>query len=197
MLDRARLDQMEESGAAAAMKYRAELEKAVQAVKNDTSHAVKSYFDNVKEKRQAISRRVEALRAECKDLEEEVSSFGPKLARATISGDGSALESIQREIAELEANKAAAAAQIDLLSAVHVTGDEDLYRKASELAVKLEAVNREVLAALSALAVFAEKQVSLWREVMNFSSVGAAATLPASAILAEAEKMRQDFERAD
>lgn len=100
MLDRARLDQMEESGAAAAMKYRAELEKAVQAVKNDTSHAAKAYFDNVKEKRQAISKRVEALRAECKDLEEEVSSFGPKLARATISGDGSALESIQREIAE-------------------------------------------------------------------------------------------------
>lgn len=95
MIDRKKLDQMEDCGAVAAMKYRDKLGMEIQNAVNDTVTALNNYFDDVRAKRNAISERVDALRAEHADLEVEISSFGPKLAQATISGDGAALESIQ------------------------------------------------------------------------------------------------------
>ena len=161
MLDRAKLDQIEEHGGAAALKYRDELGEGLQTAVNDTVKAVNAYFDDVRDKRAAIADRVAALRSECSRLDEQISSFGPALAEATISGNAAALETIQRDLAELEANRAATAAQIDLLEKVQIRGDEELYRKANEAAKEMERVNRETMADLSALSTFADKQIDL------------------------------------
>lgn len=196
MLDRKKLDQMEDCGAVAAMKYRDMLGMEIQTAVNDTVTALNAYFDDVKGKQRAISERVDALREEHADLEAEISAFGPKLAQATISGDGAALESIQREIADLEANKAAVSAQIDLLSKVQITGDADLYSEANKLADKLETVNRETLADLAALGSFAEKQAALWHEVANFSEISGN-TVPVRSVLVRVKDMRKDFSAED
>lgn len=196
MLDRAKLDQMEDGGAAAAMKYRDELGAGFQAAVNDTVKALNAYFDDVKGKRRAISERVDALQEELSNLETSISDYGPALAQATISGDGAALESIQREIADLEANKAAVSAQIDLLSKVQITGDADLYSEANELADKLETVNRETLADLAALGSFAEKQAALWHKVANFSEISGN-MVPVRSVLARVKDMRKDFSAED
>lgn len=196
MLDRAKLDQMEDCGAVAAMKYRDKLGMEIQNAVNDTVTALNTYFDDVREKRNAISERVDALRSEHADLEAEISSFGPKLAQATISGDGAALESIQREIADLEANKAAVSAQIDLLSKVQITGDADLYSAANKLADKLETVNRETMADIAALGAFAEKQAALWHKVSDFSTISGN-MVPIRSVISRVADMRRDFSPAD
>lgn len=193
MLDRAKLDQIEEHGGAAALKYRDELGEGLQTAVNNTVKAVNNYFDNVKDKRAAIVDRVATLREECSRLDEQISSFGPALAEATISGNATALETIQRELAELEANKAATAAQIDLLEKVQIRGDEDLYRKAREAAKDMERVNRETMADLSALSTFADKQIDLWRQVPNFSTVSMN-TVPLRSVLSRVADMQRDYE---
>lgn len=193
MLDRAKLDQIEEHGGAAALKYRDELGEGLQTAVNNTVKAVNNYFDNVKDKRAAIVDRVATLREECSRLDEQISSFGPALAEATISGNAAALETIQRELAELEANRAATAAQIDLLEKVQIRGDEDLYRKAREAAKDMERVNRETMADLSALSTFADKQIDLWRQVPNFSTVSMN-TVPLRSVLSRVADMQRDYE---
>ncbi len=193
MLDRAKLDQIEEHGGAAALKYRDELGEGLQTAVNDTVKAVNAYFDDVRDKRAAIADRVAALRSECSRLDEQISSFGPALAEATISGNAAALETIQRDLAELEANRAATAAQIDLLEKVQIRGDEELYRKANEAAKEMERVNRETMADLSALSTFADKQIDLWRQVPNFSMVSGN-TVPLRSVLSRVEDMQRDYE---
>ena len=193
MLDRAKLDKIEEHGGAAALKYRDELGEGLQTAVNNTVKAVNNYFDNVKDKRAAIVDRVATLREECSRLDEQISSFGPALAEATISGNAAALETIPRELAELEANRAATAAQIDLLEKVQIRGDEDLYRKAREAAKDMERVNRETMADLSALSTFADKQIDLWRQVPNFSTVSMN-TVPLRSVLSRVADMQRDYE---
>lgn len=193
MIDRKKLDMMEENGGAAALKYRDELGAELQATVNDTLQAVNAYFDNVKIKKRAISERVDSLREECSRLESCISDYGPKLAAATISGDSAALETIQRELSELEANKAATEAQIELLSKVQITGDADLYNKANKLSEKLTEVNRETMANFSALAAFADKQIDLWRQVSNFSAI-LGNTVPLRSVLSRVHDMQQDYE---
>ena len=193
MLDRAKLDQIEEHGGAAALKYRDELGEGLQTAVNNTVKAVNNYFDNVKDKRAAIVDRVATLREECSRLDEQISSFGPALAEATIAGNAAALETIQRDLAELEANRAATAAQIDLLEKVQIRGDEDLYRKAREAAKDMERVNRETMADLSALSTFADKQIDLWRQVPNFSTVSMN-TVPLRSVLSRVADMQRDYE---
>lgn len=193
MIDRKKLDQMEEYGGAVALKMRDKLGEGLQTAVNNTVTAVRAYFDNVKDKRAAIAERVAALRDECSQLDEQISSFGPALAEATISGNTAALETIQRDLAELEANRAATAAQIDLLEKVQIRGDEELYRKANEAAKEMERVNRETMADLSALSTFADKQIDLWRQVPNFSMVSGN-TVPLRSVLSRVEDMQRDYE---
>lgn len=193
MIDRKKLDQMEEHGGAAALKYRDELGNALQTAVNNTVKAVSAYFDDARDKRAAIADRVAALRDECSRLDEQISDFGPSLAQATIAGDRSALDTIQRDLAELETNRAATVAQIDLLEKVQIRGDEDLYRKAREAAKEMERVNRETMADLSALSTFADKQIDLWRQVPNFSMVSGN-TVPLRSVLSRVEDMQRDYE---
>lgn len=196
MIDRKKLDQMEEQGAAAALQYRGELSAELGDSVSSTYAAVNAYFTDQKKRAAAIADRMEALRTEISDMEERISSLGPALAQATISGDSAALDAIQKEIAELEAQKAANKAQIELLGNAHVSGDEALYQAADEAAEKMEATYREKIADLNALVTFANKQVSLWARVADLSSLGGD-TIPVSAVRSRVADMRRDFSEED
>lgn len=192
MLDRKKLDQMEEHGAAAALQYRAELSVELGDSVSSTCDAVNAYFTDQKKRAAAIADRVGNLRTEISDMEERISSFGPALAQATISGDSAALEAIQKEIADLESRKAANKAQIGLLGDAHISGDEALYQAADEAAEKMEAIYREKLADLNALVTFANQQISLWARVADLSTLGGD-TVPVNSVRSKVADMRRDF----
>lgn len=196
MLDRKKLDQMEEQGAAAALQYRGELCAELGNSISSTYDAVNVYFNDQKKRAAAIADRVGNLRTEISDMEERISSFGPALAQATISGDSAALDAIQKEIADLESRKAANKAQIGLLGETHVSGDEALYQAADEAAEKMEAIYREKLAEMNALVTFANKQISLWARVADLSTLGSD-TVPVNSVRSRVADMRQDFSTED
>lgn len=196
MLDRKKLDQMEEHGAVAALQYRGELSAELGDSVSDTCDAVNAYFNDQKKRAAAIAGRMETLRAEISDMEERISSFGPALAQATISGDFAALDAIQKEIADLESRKAANKAQIGLLGAAHISGDKALYKAADEAAEKMEAIYRERLADLTALVTFANQQISLWAQVADLSTLGGD-TVPVNSVRSRVADMRRDFSAED
>ena len=196
MLDRKKLDQMEEHGAAAALQYRGELSAELGDSVSSTYDAVNAYFNDQKKRAAAIADRVGNLREDISDIDEKISSFGPALAQATISGDSAALEAIQKEIADLESRKTANKAQIGLLGETHISGDEALYQAADEAAEKMEAIYREKLAEMNALVTFANKQISLWARVADLSTLGGD-TIPVNSVRSKVADMRQDFSAED
>lgn len=196
MLDKSKLDQMEEQGVSAALQYRAELCAELTGSVSSTFDAVNAYFTDQKKRAAAIADRVGDLREDISGIDEKISSLGPALAQATISGDSAALDAIQKEIADLESRKAANKAQIGLLGDAHVTGDEKLYQTADKAAEKLEATYQEKNADLSALVTFANKQISLWARVADLSTLGSD-TIPISAVRSKVADMRRDFSKED
>lgn len=196
MLDENRMNQFKEYGAAAALKWRDELVAVLQSRISDTLEAVNHYFSDKRKREMAISDRVEKLREDLEQVQEEISSFGPGLAAATISGDDTALSDIQTKITQLEARKAAVTTQIDLLSGAAVTGDKELFDQANTKAEALETFWAGTQADLSALSAFASDQVSAWGKVANIAILGGN-LLPRGSVASQVEKMRKDFREVE
>lgn len=192
MIDRKKMDRFKECGAAAALELRGELTAALKDKISETLQAVNSYFSDRKEKEKAIAARIEELKDQQEDLEAKVAEYGPRLAEATISGNAADLESIQAELTDLEARKAAISAQIGLLTGVSVAGDEALYNKADKMAQDLAAFWTATQLDLTELSSFADGQIALWGKVANLSTLGADIA-PRQAIFSEVGKMRDDF----
>lgn len=196
MLDQTRMTQFKEYDGAAALKWRDELVAVLQSRISDTLEAVNHYFSDKRKREMAISDRVEKLREDLEQVQEEISSFGPGLAAATISGDDTALSDIQAQITQLEARKAAVTTQIDLLSGAAVTGDKALFDQANTKAEALETFWAGTQADLSALSAFASDQVSAWGKVANIAVLGGN-LLPRGSVASQVEKMRKDFREVE
>lgn len=196
MIDQVKMNQLKEHGGAAALELRAEMFSALKARTDETMQAVNAYFSDKKEKVAAIADRIEELEAQREALEEEVAAMGPDLAAATISGDVNTLEQIQGKLTDLEARKAATSAQVELLNGVSVAGDETLFNAASEKARALDQFWTETMDDLSALASFANEQVSLWRQVANLSTLGGD-VLPRNTVFSWVRDMQKDFQEAE
>ena len=193
MLDQKKIDCFKEHGGTAALELRGELAAALKDKISETLQAVNNYFSDRKEKEKAIAARIEELKDQQEELEAKVEDYGPRLAAATISGNSAALGVIQQELTSLEAQKAAIAAQIGLLSGVAVAGDEALFNRADEQARALDQFWQETSADLSALASFADEQANLWSQVANLSTLGGD-IMPRSSISRCVMEMRQDFQ---
>ena len=193
MLDQKKMNKFKECGAATALELRGEMVSALKDRINETLQAVNGYFSDKKEKEKAIADRVEELKDQQEELEAKVADYGPRLAAATISGNSAALGVIQQELTSLEAQKAAIAAQIGLLSGVAVSGDEALFNKADEQARALDQFWQETSADLSAFASFADEQANLWSQVANLSTLGSD-IMPRSSISRCVMELRQDFQ---
>lgn len=196
MLDESRMNRFKEYDGAAALKWRDGLVAVLQSRISDTLEAVNHYFSDKRKREMAISDRVEKLREDLEQVQEEISSFGPGLAAATISGDDTALSDIQAQITQLEARKAAVTTQIDLLSGAAVTGDKALFDQANTKAEALETFWAGTQADLSALSAFASDQVSAWGKVANIAILGGN-LLPRGSVASQVEKMRKDFREVE
>lgn len=193
MLDKTKMDRFEKYGGAAAVAFRDELGAALQGSIAACVDAVNAYFADVARKRETIAARVANLRAEHSRISDEISSFAPALADATITGDNTALDSIQAKLTELEASKAAVAAQIELLAKVSVKGDAAAFDAANKQAEALEHAYKDIHADMNEFLLFAHKQIELWQKAANFASVGGD-TIPLQSVRARIEEMRQDFQ---
>ena len=196
MLDESRMNRFKEYDGAAALKWRDELVAVLQSRISDTLEAVNHYFSDKRKREMAISDRVEKLREDLEQVQQEISSLGPGLAAATISGDDTALSDIQAQITQLEARKAAVTTQIDLLSGAAVTGDKALFDQANTKAEALETFWAGTQADLSALSAFASDQVSAWGKVANIAILGGN-LLPRGSVASQVEKMRKDFREVE
>lgn len=196
MIDQVKMNQLKEHGGAAALELRAEMFSALKARTDETMKAIGIYFSDKKEKVAAIAGRIEELEAQREALEAEVAAMGPDLAAATISGDINTMEQIQGKLTDLEARKAATSAQVELLNGVSVAGDETLFNAADEKARALDQFWTESMDDLSALASFADEQVSLWRQVANLSTLGGD-LLPRNTVFAWVRDMQKDFQEAE
>lgn len=196
MLDESRMNRFKEYDGAAALKWRDELVAALQSRISDTLESVNRYFEDKREKEAAIAGRVEKLQRDLEQVQEEISSFVPGLAAATISGDDTALSDIQAQITRMEGRKAAITTQIDLLSGAAVTGDKALFDQANEKAEALETFWAGTQADLSALSAFASDQVSAWGKVANIAILGGN-LLPRGSVASQVEKMRKDFREVE
>ena len=194
MLDAKRMEKFKENGADAALKLRGELVTALQDRISGTMQAVNAYFDSRRKSETAISGRIKELESQRAELEKKVSSFGPELAAATISGDSDALEKIQVQLTDLEARRAATSAQIELLSGVSVAGDEGLFTEADEKAWELAAFWTEVQIDLSTLSTFADGQIAVWAKVAKSSTMGGN-IMPRKSVFDRVAEMRKDFEK--
>ena len=148
MLDQKKMDRFKQSGASAALELREEIIAGLKGQISDTMQAINGYFADREKRQKAISDRIEALKNQREALEAEVAAIGPRLAAATISGDVNTLEQIQSRLTDLEAQKAAISAQIELLSGVSVAGDKELFGKADEKARSLDQFWTDTLADL-------------------------------------------------
>lgn len=193
MIDREKLELLEKNGGAAALRLRDELTAAIQEQVGGVSRAVAAYFDDVAQRKRRIADRVGELREQREDLENRIAAYGPRLASVTISGDTEGMITIQRELADVEANKAALVSQIELLGSVAVHGDEGLFHRADELAEAMEREYGAIMADLQELVAFANKQIELWASVAKLSNVGGN-IIPISSIRGRVTQMRQDFQ---
>lgn len=194
MLDQKKMDRFKECGGDAALKLRGELVTALQDRITGTVQAVNAYFESRRKSEMAISGRIKELESQRAELEKKVSSFGPELAAATISGDSDTLEKIQVQLTDLEARRAATSAQIELLSGVSVAGDEGLFTEADEKARDLAAFWSEVQIDLSTLSAFADGQIAVWAKVAKSSTMGGN-IMPRKSVFDRVAEMRKDFEK--
>lgn len=196
MLDERQMDQFKENGGAAALKLRDRLASSLQGRITETTQAVNAYFADLKKRKQTIAERIEELKGKLGELDGKVSSYGPRLADATISGNSAALGIIQAELTNLEAQKGAIASQIGLLSGVSVSGDEALFAEADGKAKELDRFWTEIQGDLSELSSFANEQAELWLKVANLSTIGGN-IMPRRSVFDRVTEMRRDFEKKE
>lgn len=93
--------------------------------------AIDAYYAGAVKVEDTVKRRLNALTAQQRRINSEISAIGPALTQATISGDNAQLKQIQAKLSELEAQKAATATQIEMLSASQFPNDTRLYKEAA------------------------------------------------------------------
>lgn len=141
-----------------------------EALRTEAQAAKSAYFADVKRREDRIKQRVEALSHENDTLAEKILAMRPGLVAATVNGDASTVDKIQREIADIEAQKAAVVTQIDLLSGANVPGNEELFRVADE---KLRELNEDSLRLREIKKMvfeFAGEQEELWNRLKEDNS---------------------------
>ena len=192
MLDKEKMQKLEEFGGRSGLQIRNELAAVMQEQNGELLHAVSNYFDDVAKRKRRIADRVNHLQEQRKELENKIASYGPRLAAATISGDSGEMDAIQRELADMEADKAALSSQIELLGGVSVCGDESIFHYADELAKTTETAHSEIMADFRELMGFAQKQRELWASVEDMSGIGEM-SVPFGIVRERVSQMRKDF----
>lgn len=159
------LKKAKEDGAEAVRSALEELRQENQAITAGARAAYDAYFADVRQRETKIRQRVEALGQERDALSEKVRAMRPALVAATVEGDTDTVSRIQGDMADIEAQKTALTAQIELLSDAKVPGSKELFRAADSKLKELRVANERYRAAVKAINNFAGEQLELWERI--------------------------------
>ena len=133
--------------------------------------AINSYFRNIDEKKEKLKAKISELEEQKSQIDKHISSFSDALAKATIDGDNISFSNIQKNILSMEQQKNTLDAQINLLSAVTIEGDEKLFEYAQEKVKEAQKICNETINDLNSFKSFAQKQMEFWASVRNMSHI--------------------------
>lgn len=136
-----------------------------QAITAEAQAAYKAYFADVRQREVKIRQKVEALGQERDALSEKIRTMRSALVAAAAEGDTGTVSRIQGDMADIEAQKAALTAQIELLSDAKVPGSKELFQAADSKLEELRAANERYRAAVGAIHDFAREQLELWERI--------------------------------
>lgn len=159
------LKKAKEDGAEAVRSALEELRQENQAITAEAQAAYDAYFADVGQRKVRIKQRIETLGQERDTLSEKIRTMLPRLVAATVEGDTDTVSRIQGSMADIEAQKAALTAQIELLTGAKAPGSKELFQAAASKLEELRAANERYRAAVGAIHDFAREQLELWERI--------------------------------
>ena len=154
-----------EHGAEAVKDAFAELCQENHKITAEAQAAYDAYFADVRQREAKIRQKVEALVQERDTLSEKIRTMRPALVAATVEEDTDTVSRIRGAMADIEAQKAALTAQIELLTGAKALGSKELFQAAASKLEELRAANERYRAAVGAIHDFAREQLELWERI--------------------------------
>lgn len=168
------LDVAKENGAVAIERVIEDLKQQIKIVEEDARTACDAYLSDVKEKERRINQRIEILRQQGSDIEQQIKSTQLGLATATIKGDTNAFKAIQGRLSDMEAERAAISTQITLLQTVVLPRNKELFDVVDAKGKMVDSANETLEENARAIYRFAEEQAKAWKKIADetISGVG-------------------------
>ncbi len=161
------IDAVAEHGADAIAAILSKLKEERQAAAVETQKAVDAYFADVAKRETALKEKVNELNGQKEALASKIKSMEPMLVNATISGDSEALTKVQGVIADIEAQKAAVAAQIELLCNACVPGSKELLDAVEAKEKTLGEVCAVEFTIQQQIKAIAEHEHNVWGKILH------------------------------
>lgn len=109
-----------------------------------------------------MKRRLADLAQQEAEIKAKISAMQPGLVSATVAGDSAAFDRIQNDLADMEAQRAAVATQIQLLSGALLPGDLMLYKAAEAQCSASGEVSQRCQTELEDIKAFVREQAKAW-----------------------------------
>ncbi len=161
------IDAVAEHGADAVSAILSKLKEEGQAAAMEAQKAVDAYFADVAKREAVLKDKVNELSGQKEALASKIKSMEPMLVNATISGDSEALARVQGAIADMEAQKAAVAAQIELLANARVPGSKELLDAVEAKEKTLGEVRAVEFTIQQQIKAIAEHEHDVWDKILH------------------------------
>lgn len=139
-----------------------ELKRKGQQSRQEAKTVCWAYFTDVEEKEAKVKRRLADLAQQETEIRAKISAMQPGLVSVTVAGDSEAFDRIQNDLAGMEAQRAAVATQIQLLSGAPLPGDLELYKTAETQCGVSGEVSHRCQTELEDIKAFVREQAKAW-----------------------------------
>jgi len=161
------LDQANEHGIVAISAAVEDLKQQKEQSWQESSAACQAYFADVKEREDKVKRRLDDLARQETGIKAKISAMQPGLVNTTVSGATAAFNRIQEELASLEAQRAAVATQMQLLSSAPMPGNLELYKAAETQCDACDETLKQLQSEFDSIREFVREQAKVWDRLNN------------------------------
>lgn len=156
------LNQAKAHGIEAVTATAEELKRQDQQSRQEAKAACRAYFADVEEKEAKVKRRLADLAQQEAEIKAKINAMQPGLVNATVAGDSEAFDRIQSDLAGMEAQRAAVATQMQLLSSAQLPGNLELYKAAEAQCDASDEVSQRCQTELEKIKAFVREQAKVW-----------------------------------
>ena len=144
-----------------------ELNENNQGLKKELATASNAYFADITVRESKIKGQLETLEMQKEKIFETLEKIRPALVEATTAGNEQQLKEIQEKMAELKAQEAAIDTQIEFLYTTPITGNNELFDIATDIANKFDADIKLVDEAYAKLLEISKEQMKIWEKLYD------------------------------